>query len=111
MRQYTVSLKDEESKILQFRGSIVVLKEGDVHTSDSPIYQFFSKYFVPSEYYINTKKKEDIIIEQIQSSEEIVEVEEIKKPKKTSKKKNSVDEFNQINNNENDVIIETTNQE
>lgn len=90
---YTVSLNGQDSVQINFRNSIVILKEGDNYNGNSPIYQFYSKYFVPSVHY--KAPVEEVIVE-----EPVI----TKKSKRTSK---TVD----ININENDVIIETTNQE
>lgn len=93
MRMYKVSLNGLGSVPINFRNSIVILKEGDDYNSNSPIYQFFSKYFVPAVHY------KPPMVEEIK--EEIKET-----PKKTRKAKTA-----DINTNENDVIIEITNQE
>lgn len=92
MRMYKVSLNGLGSVPINFRNSIVILKEGDEYNSTSPIYQFFSKYFVPAIHY---KPPVEEIKEEVKES-----------PKKTKKAKNS-----DINTSENDVIIEITNQE
>lgn len=90
MRMYTVSLEGKGSVHINFRNSIVILKEGDNYDGSSPIYQFYSKYFVPTVHY----------------KAPVVEVEKVETPKKTKKSK-----VTEINTNENDVIIEITNQE
>lgn len=92
MRMYKVSLNGQDSVHINFRGSIVILKEGDSYDASSPIYQFYSKYFVPEVHY-----KAPTIVEEVTP---VV----TKKSKKTTKTED-------ININENDVIIETSNQE
>jgi len=101
MRMYVVSLNGQNSISINFRGSMFLLKEGDVYEGDSPIYKFYPRYFVPKAYY------KPPVIEKVE--EKVVE------PKSTETKKTSIDDFSEsINTNENetnDVIIETTNQE
>lgn len=93
MRMYTVSLNGSGSISINFRNSIVILKEGDTYDASSPIYKFFSKYFVPSVHYTAP-----VIIKEV-----VIEEPPVKKTKRSKK--------TDINTNENDVIIEITNQE
>ena len=98
MRMYTVSLKGEPSVSINFRGSLVILKEGDEHFADSLIYKFYSRYFVPSIYYTPYIKEE-----KVSEPQKITTVKNLQN--------NVNDFFDDINTNEKDVIIETETQD
>lgn len=115
MRQYAVSLKGKDPVGLNYRGCVVILKEGQVYEGDSEIYKFYPQYFEPLAYYKETHPEPSVEVKETVVESEDVElvetVEEKPKKKRVSKKVTPVDEFSEeINTNENDVIIETSNQ-
>ena len=104
MRQYAVSLKGVDPVVINYRGCIVVLKEGEVYDGESEIYRFYPKYFEPLAYYKEAHKKNEVI-----EANDVID--DKPKKKRQSKKTININDFSsEININENDVIIETSNQ-